>query len=95
MEYLVRMLCLILLTILLVSCGSMGAMFRKHKAIYGEARGPGARDSSGPGEPLFLTPYIAKGQIDQGTRMYVCEFKGTLGLETHDALELCLFTVLS
>ena len=50
----------------LTLCGPLGVQFRKHKAVYGEGRGAGAKDSAGPGEPLFLTPYIEKGQIDEG-----------------------------
>lgn len=58
--------CLILLFLPLVFCGPLSVQFRKHKAIYGEGPGTDAKGSSGPGEPLFLTPYIEKGEIDQG-----------------------------
>ena len=53
----------------LVLCGPLNVQFRKHQAIYGEYRNLGAgsgNSSAGPGEPLFLTPYIEKGEIDKG-----------------------------
>ena len=65
------MQCLFLLYLPLALCGPLSVQFRKHKAIYGEGRGADAKDSSGPGEPLFLTPYIEKGEIDQG-KLYSC-----------------------
>ena len=72
MDRLLQVLCVFLLCFPLVFCGSLGTLFRKQKAIYGEGRGADARDSSGPGEPLFLTPFIERGQIDQGAHVYVC-----------------------
>lgn len=54
----------ILFCVPLVLCGPLGLQFRKHKAIFGE--GPRVKDSVDPGQPLFLTPYIEKGEIDQG-----------------------------
>ena len=62
--------CLFLLYLPLALCGPLSVQFRKHKAIY-EGRGADAKGSSGPGEPLFLTPYIEKGEIDQGTVIVV------------------------
>lgn len=62
--------CLFLLYLSLALCGPFSVQFRKHKAIY-EGRGADAKGSSGPGEPLFLTPYIEKGEIDQGTVIVV------------------------
>ena len=67
MACLLQTLCVFTLCLSLVFCGPLGIQFHKHTAIYGEGRGADTRDSSGPGEPLFLTPYIEKGQIDQGT----------------------------
>jgi vitellogenic carboxypeptidase-like protein len=69
MGRLLQVFCLFLLCFPLVFCASLGTLFRKHKAIYGEVRGADARDSSGPGEPLFLTPYIERGQIDEARKL--------------------------
>ena len=51
----------------LVVSGSLSAQFRKHKPIY--AQYPSllqSEESVDPGQPLFLTPYIEKGDIEQG-----------------------------
>ena len=62
-------LCFLLICLPLALCGPLGVQFRKHKAIYGEGvRGKAGGSSSDPGQPLFLTPYIEKGEIDQGAQ---------------------------
>ena len=62
--------CLAILCLPLALCGPLGVQFRKHKAIYRESI-PGTTTDSDPGQPLFLTPYIEKGEIDQGKVLQV------------------------
>ena len=47
---------------LALSLSSLSAPFRRQKAFY---RRSGAEDD--PGNPVYLTPYIKAGQIDQGS----------------------------
>ena len=42
-------------------CGSLSGLFHKHKAYHSRHV-----STSDPGQPLFLTPYITKGEIEQG-----------------------------
>ncbi|CAI8028490.1 Probable serine carboxypeptidase CPVL [Geodia barretti] len=60
--------CLAILCLPLALCGPLGVQFRKHKAIYRESI-PGTTTDSDPGQPLFLTPYIEKGEIDQAREL--------------------------
>ena len=62
--------CLALLCLPLVLCGPLGVQFRKHKAIFYGAGATSAADSD-PGQPLFLTPYIERGEIDEGKILQV------------------------
>ncbi len=54
-----------LLQVPLALCSPMGPMFQQQKAHYHSS--PGAD----PGDPLYLTPYIKKGDFATGTRYIV------------------------
>ena len=50
--------------VLLCSCGSpLSGQFRKHKNTYQGGSSP----EDDPGQPLYLTPYLQQGQLEQGT----------------------------
>ncbi len=67
-------LVVLLVAVPLVSCGTLSAQFTKSTAHYGT--GPSGRVRADPGEPLFLTPYILAGKIDEGRTAF---YAGGLG----------------
>lgn len=70
--------CLVLFSLPLTLSGHVGAQFRKHKAIYRQNGGKLGADSSSstttndnPGQPLFLTPYIEKGEVEEARELSI------------------------
>lgn len=59
-----------LLIPLVVLCDSLSREFRNHKAVY-KASESGDAYTDGPGSPLYLTPYISRGDIDEGTQLII------------------------
>ena len=52
---------------LVVFCDSLSSQFRQHKAVYKDS----VLGGEDPGQPLYLTPYIKSGNIQQGINFII------------------------
>ncbi len=64
MKKLILHVLLSVLLLPLVLCSPLGSIFQQHKATYRPSLG------ADPGDPLYLTPYIKKGDFATGETLH-------------------------
>lgn len=70
--------CLLLLAValpLVLSVTPLSVPFRGHTAYYRPSAADGDEVADDPGEPVYLSPYLANGDLDKGSILMVASIQ--------------------